>query len=78
MINSDIAPPTAQLFSHLRWDVPGSQGADALSEEDSVGVGVDVAEADIEALEKHAAGIGKVKEKQVEKGYLSDDDIDEF
>jgi hypothetical protein len=39
---------------------------------------VDTAEADIEALEKRAAGVGRVKEETKEKGYLSDDDINEF
>jgi hypothetical protein len=49
-----------------------------LSEEETVGIGIDVTEADVEALERRAAGIGRAKEEKEEKGYLSDDDIDEF
>ncbi|KAJ1304987.1 hypothetical protein OPQ81_000030 [Rhizoctonia solani] len=72
-------PPSAQLFSHLRWDVSSSQQAtDALDEEETVTVGVDIAEADIEAMEKRATGVGRAKEEKEEKGYLSEDDIDEF
>ncbi|ELU37592.1 Rad17 domain-containing protein [Rhizoctonia solani AG-1 IA] len=66
------------LFSQLKWDISGSQQADTLDEEESVTAGVDVAEADIEAMEKRAAGVGRVKEEKEEKGYLSDDDIDDF
>ncbi|QRW20594.1 cell cycle checkpoint Rad17 [Rhizoctonia solani] len=66
------------LFSQLKWDISTSQQADTLDEEESVTAGVDVAEADIEAMEKRAAGVGRVKEEKEEKGYLSDDDIDDF
>ncbi|CAE6394476.1 unnamed protein product [Rhizoctonia solani] len=71
-------PPSARLFTQLRWDVSSSQAADTLDEEENVTAGVDVAEADMEAMEKRAAGIGKAKEVKEEKQYLSDDDIDEF
>ncbi|CAE6417088.1 unnamed protein product [Rhizoctonia solani] len=71
-------PPSAQLFTQLRWDVGSQQATDTLDEGETVTAGVDVAEADIEAMEKRAAGVGKVKEEKKEKGYLSDDDIDEF
>lgn len=73
-----VGPPSAQLFIRLRWDVGSQQVADALDEEETAAAEVDVAEADIEAMEKRAAGIGKAKEVNQEKGYLSDDDIDEF
>ncbi|CAE6349052.1 unnamed protein product [Rhizoctonia solani] len=70
--------PSSLLFSQLQWDISGSQQADTLDEGETVTAGVDVAEADIEAMEKRAVGVGKVKEGEEEKGYLSDDDIDQF
>ncbi|KAF8672897.1 Rad17 cell cycle checkpoint protein, partial [Rhizoctonia solani] len=38
------------LFSQLKWDISTSHQADTLDEEESVTAGVDVAEADIEAM----------------------------
>ncbi|CCO34177.1 cell cycle checkpoint protein [Rhizoctonia solani AG-1 IB] len=70
--------PSSLLFGQLQWDISTSQQADTLDEEEAVTAGVDTAEADIEALEKRAAGVGRVKEETKEKGYLSDDDINEF
>ncbi|CUA69879.1 Checkpoint protein rad17 [Schizosaccharomyces pombe 972h-] [Rhizoctonia solani] len=71
-------PPSAQLFTQLKWDVPSSQAADALDEEEAVTAGVDTAEADVEAMEKRAAGVGKAKDEKDDKQYLSDDDIEDF
>ncbi|KAG9103435.1 Cell cycle checkpoint protein rad17 [Ceratobasidium sp. 370] len=67
-------PPSAQLFCVFRWEA-GTGLGDALGEEEAVEATVDE---DVEELEKRAARIGKVERKQEEKGYLSDDDIDEF
>ncbi|CAE7143696.1 unnamed protein product [Rhizoctonia solani] len=71
-------PPSTPLFAQFRWDMSGSQTADTLDEDESIPTGADVAEADIEAMEKRAASTNKVKEESEDKGYLSDDDIDEF
>ncbi|KAG9125052.1 Cell cycle checkpoint protein rad17 [Ceratobasidium sp. 392] len=69
-------PPGAQLFSAFRWDTTTGLG-DALGEEEAVDISVDVNAEDVEELEKRAARVGKAEPKQ-EKGYLSDDDIDDF
>ncbi|KAG8738699.1 Cell cycle checkpoint protein rad17 [Ceratobasidium sp. 414] len=70
-------PPSAQLFCAFRWETSTVLG-DALGEEEAVEAGVDMNAEDVDDLEERAARVGKVEQKQEEKGYLSDDDIDEF
>jgi hypothetical protein len=69
-------PPSASLFCALRWDTTAGLG-DALGEEEVARV-VDVSADDVDELEKRAARVGKAAQKEEEKGYLSDDDIDDF
>ncbi|QRV78107.1 cell cycle checkpoint Rad17 [Ceratobasidium sp. AG-Ba] len=72
------APPSVKLFTSFRWDAATGMG-DALGEEEAVETDKPVEEADLEELEKRAARVGKVEKKPVEeKGWLSDDDIDDF
>jgi hypothetical protein len=75
--NAFIGPSSSALFCTLRWDTATGLG-DALGEEEAVGAGVDVSAEDVDELEKRAARVGKPPQKQEEKGYLSDDDIDDF